>query len=387
MNVAQAYEFVNQIVPEILGAETIVKEDLSNIVEIGTSLENAGGFENYVRQLNDVIGRDIFVNRAYRGRMPNVLRDAWEYGSITRKTRMNLLEATENESWELQDGQVYEQDQFYKPEISVKYFNNKITFEVPISIAERQVKSAFKSASDMTAFVAMIYNAINNSLTVQIDGLIQRTINNAIGDTIYDEYSSGNYDASSGVRAVNLLYLYNQQADVSEQISSPLLALTSGKFLRFASMTLMNYVDRIQNMSKMFNAENNDTFTPRERLHLTMLSEFKNAADVYLQSDTFHEEYTRMPESDNVPFWQGTGTDYNFTNTSKVHVKTKSGHDVEISGILAVMFDRDACGVSNLDQRVRTHVNDKAEFVNSWYKVDMGLWNDLGENFVVFFVA
>lgn len=387
MRVAQAYQFVNQVMSEILGEENVVQEDLSNIVELGTRLEDAMGVENFIRQMNDVIGRDIFVNRVYSGRMPSILRDAWEYGSITRKTRMNLLDATENETWSLEDGEVYEQDQFYKANVSIKYFNNRLTFEIPMSIAERQAKSAFKSATDMTAFIGMIYTAIENSMTVQIDGLIQRAVNNAICETIYDEYEGGDLTAKSGVRAINLLYLYNEIADQDDQISDPKLALTDGKFLRYASMTIMNYVDRIKNMSKLFNAEGNDTFTPADRLHLTMLSEFRNAADVYLQADTWHNEMTKLPASDTVPYWQGSGTDFEFSNTSKIDVKTKSGHDVSVTGVLGIMFDRDAVGVSNLDRRTRVHVNDKAEFVNSWYKADMGLWNDLGENFVVFFIA
>ena len=31
--------------------------------------------------------------------------------------------------------------------------------------------------------------------------------------------------------------------------------------------------------------------------------------------------------------------------------------------------------------------NPKAEFFTNWYKVDTGYWNDLNENFVVFYAA
>ena len=51
------------------------------------------------------------------------------------------------------------------------------------------------------------------------------------------------------------------------------------------------------------------------------------------------------------------------------------------------MFDRDAIGVSNLDRRVTTNYNPRAEFYTNFYKFDAGYYSDLSENFVVFFVG
>ena len=118
-----------------------------------------------------------------------------------------------------------------------------------------------------------------------------------------------------------------------------------------------------------------------------MLSEFKNAADIYLQSDTFHEMYTALPNADTVAFWQVSGTDYGFSSTSNVKIKTASGHEIDASGILATMFDRDALGVSNLKREVRTHYNEKADFWNYFYNAFAGYFNDTNENFVVFSAA
>ena len=122
-------------------------------------------------------------------------------------------------------------------------------------------------------------------------------------------------------------------------------------------------------------------------LHVVMLSDFRNAADIYLQSDTFHEAYTALPNAETVPYWQGSGTDFTFDNVSKINVTTTGNHNVEAGGILAVMFDRDALGVSNLSRRVTTNYNAKAEFWNNFYKFDAGYFNDQNENFLVFFVA
>ena len=384
MQVKQIYQIMNQITGEITGKTDLLAEDLGNIVDVGNEILNVTDVENYTKTLIDHIGRVVFVDRKYAGGAPSVLMDAWEYGSVLEKITCEMPEATENETWDLTNGQSYDPNVFYKPTVSAKFFNSKVTFEVPISITDRQVRSAFSNAEQLNGFISMIYNAIENSLTVKIDSLIMRTINNAIGTTFKDEYASALPASKSGVRAVNLLYLYNQT------IPTPITAddaMTDPEFIRFAALQLGLYQDRMATMSSLFNNNGKDRFTTAEDLHIVLLSDFANAANVYLQSNTFHDEYTKLPNAEKVAYWQGTGTDYGFSSVSKINVKTADGDDVVLTGILGVMFDRDAIGVSNLDRRVTTNYNAKAEFTNSWFKFDCGYFNDFNENFVFFFIA
>ena len=388
MKVNQVYEILNTISEEMLGDSVVVQEDLSNIVDVGRAFENLeNGLDNYVRRLQDHIGKMVFVDRVYGGRAPRLLMDGWEYGSILEKVRTKLPEATENESWALEDGASYDPNIFTAPEVSVKFFNKRVTYEIPISITERQVKSSFSNATQLNAFYSMIQTSIQNSMTVKLDGLIMRTVNNAIGATIHADFPSGSgYNAGTGVKAVNLLYMYNHDLDAGDQLTVA-EAMRSPDFIRFAAYQMGLYSDRLEVMSTLFNIEETEKFTPKDRQHFLLLSEFKRSADVYLQSDTFHDEFTRLPEAEAITYWQGSGTDYAFGSTSKIDVKTAGGDTVTLTGVLGVMFDRDAMGVANLDRRVTTNYNPKAEFWNEWHKFDAGFFNDASENCVVFFVA
>lgn len=393
MQVEQIYEIVNGITSEILGDSAVVNEDLSNVVEIGDTIANLGSaaFENYTRSLIDRIGRVVFVNRPYSGSAPSVLMDAWEYGSILEKIQAEMPEAQQNDSWELNDNYVYEQDRFKKPVVSAKFFNSKTTFETQMSFAERQVKSAFESVGQLNAFFSMIDTAIYNGQTVKTDGLIMRVINNAIANTINAEFASGSgYAAGSGVRAVNLLYLYNQ-AHSGATISTLAKAMTTPEFIRFAAYTMSLYQDRMRKLSKLFNIGGKARFTPADRLHFIMLNDFAKAADIYNQSDTFHEQFTRLPNAETVPYWQGSGTGYGLDSISNINVTVNaeggSTATINATGIIGVMFDRDALGVCNQDRRVTTHYNARAEFFNNWYKVDAQYFNDFNENCVVFYAA
>lgn len=390
MQVTQVYEILNEITTEILGDSVIVNEDLSNVVEIGRAFENLeNGLDNYVRRLQDKVGRMVFVDRVYGGRAPSLLRTSWEFGSIMQKVRAKMPEATENESWLLEDQVSYDPNIFTAPDISTSFWNNRVTWEIPISITEDQVKSSFSNATQLNAFYSMIQTAIENSMTVKLDSLIMRTINAAMGETLHSEFPGNTgYDQGTGVRAVNLLYKYN--TEVLPSGSTPLTAaeaMVDPEFIRYAALEISLYVDRMSVMSTLFNVEGTEKFTPRDRMHIVMLSEFKRAADVYLQSDTFHDEFTRLPASESVTYWQGPGTDYAFENTSSINIVTPSGDTVTASGILGVIFDEDTMGVSNLDRRVTSHYNPKAEFWNEWHKATAGYFLDLAEQLCLFYVA
>lgn len=384
MEVKQIYELMNSVTGEILGDRGLVNEDLSNIVDVGTAIFNASAIDNYVKSLVNHIGRVIFVNRPYSGNVPSVLMDGWEYGSILEKISAELPEATVNESWELTNGASYDPNIFYKPSVSAKFFNKRVTFEIPMSFTEKQVKESFSNATQLNGFMSMLYNAIDKSMTVKIDALVMRTINNMIGETLYADYGLNSYSATTHVKAINLLYMYNQRYSKSLTAAN---AITEPDFIRFAAYEMGVISSRMSKISTLFNIGGKDRFTPSDMLHVVMLSDFKKAADVFLQSDVFHNQFTEFPRAEEVPYWQGSGTGYAFSDITAIKITTASGNSIDASGVLGVMFDRDALGVTNLDRRVTTNYNPKAEFYNNWFKFDSGYFNDTNENFVVFFVA
>lgn len=385
MKVNQIYEIMNSVTSEVLGESAItVAEDLSNIVDVGKEILNGTDIDNYVKSLVDHIGRVIFVNRKYSGGAPSVLMDGWEFGSILEKITADLPEATENESWELENGTSYDPNIFYQPKVSAKFFNNRVTFEIPMSFTERQVKSSFSSREQLNGFVSMLYNAIDRSMVIKTDSLIMRTINNFIGETLHTEYPDNDYTAKSTVKAVNLLHLYNAEKGTTLTADK---CLTDTDFIKYSAYMMKLYVSRLGKASTLFNIGKKDRFTPKDMLHIVLLDNFASASDVYLQSDTFHNELTEFPNHETIPFWQGSGENYSFTDVSTIDIKTSGNNTIKVTGILGVMFDRDSLGVTNLDRRVTSQYNAKAEFFNNWFKFDAGYFNDMNENFVVFFVA
>lgn len=396
MEVKQIYTLINSVSGEVLGRTDIVTEDLTGIVDLGTEVFNQNAVDNYVKSLVNHIGKVVFVNRPYAGKVPSVLMDAWEFGSVLEKISADVPEAEENDTWNLTDGQSYDQDVFHKPTVSAKFFNSKVTFEVPVSITERQVKESFSNAAQLNGFISMIYAAVEKSMTIKADALIMRTINNMIAETVLadaqafgataaGDMAGADLASASTARCVNLLKLYNDKTGASTKLTAA-KAITDPDFIRFASYVMGTYADRLQSISTVFNVGGKERFTPKDMLHVVLLSDFAKAAQTYLYSDTFNRGDVLLPQAETVPFWQGSGQNYEFASTGNINIKESGGKAVEISGVLGVMFDRDALGVCNLDRRVTTNYNAKAEFFNNYYKFDAGYFNDTNENFVVFFI-
>ena len=378
MEVTQIKDIVNQTTAEVTGTEAIADIDLNDVVENGAEvLESDQLIDNYVRTLVDHIGKVVFVNRPYTGSTPSVMMDAWEYGAILEKIQYEgLPEAEDNDSWDLQDGQSYDPNVFHKPTVSAKFYSERRTFDVPMSFAQRQVKSAFSSASQLQAFFAMIETAISNGMTVKMDSLVQLTLANAIA-TIF------NNRVAHPVQYVDLVARY--VAATGDNTVTAANALVTPEFTRWASMEMKRVIARMKKLSTLYNIGGKYRHTPSDRLHLILHSDFTAAAEAYLYSDTYHNEFVKLPKAEEVAFWQGSGTGFAWADTSKIIVTPRdSEQSVTVNNVVGIAFDREALGVTNLDRRVTTNWNPRGEFTNNWYKFDAGYFNDFNENIVVF---
>ena len=387
MEINQIYELLNLTVEEITGKSDLVQEDLSNVVDVGNEIISTDNVDNYVKKLVNHIGKVIFDDRVYKGNVPSVLMDSWEFGSILQKITADLPQAQENDSWNLEHGETYNQDIFYQPEVSAKFYNSKVTFEIPVSFTERQVKESFSNKEQLNGFMTMIFNSVENAMTLKLDSLVMRAINNMTAETMLDELIGDDDEidtTETGNKAINLLKLYNDQYGESLTVAE---AYTNADFIRYASYIINLYKDRLTKVSTLFNVGGKERFTAESDLSIVLLSDFASASNTFLASDVFNKDLVSLPNYETVPYWQGSGLNYGFDDVSKIHVKTSSNEEVEVSGIIGVMFDKRAVGVANLDKRVTTNYNAKAEFYTNFYKLDAGYFNDLNENFIVLFIG
>ena len=371
------------IIDQVTGEAAVAKEDLSNIVDIGKAVldytgQSTDNFDSFMRNLIDQVGKITIVNRTYVSQAPNILKDSWEYGSIMQKVRVSVPDVRDNASWDLFNypkigGKAYPDPfELSKPGAKAKFYNSKNTYEIPITLADYQLKEAFQSASQFGAFIAAIENRIRMKQTLCNDGLIMATIDNLIGLTL-----SGN-----GGKVVNLLTAYNAIAPSTITADK---ALTNTEFLRFAAMTIAKYKKYVAQASSKYNAGNYLTFTPADKLKFIANTEFAKAMDAYLYADTYHNEFVELNGYNEVPFWQGSGTADGDRLIIDVSVDVNGvATEVKNTGVLAVMFDDEAAAVCNENYRTTSIYNPRGEYTNYFYKYDAMFMNDVEENCIVF---
>ena len=390
MDVRQVYEIANGITTEVLGKADLLTEDLTNIVDVGKEIFDNVSYDKYVQSLCDHIGKVVFVDREYEGTSAELKRESWEYGAVMEKVyETELPEAVENESWSLTDKASYDPNIFNKPKVAAKFYNKRTTFEVDRSLTDLQVKSAFSNPGQLNAFFSMLAGNTKKSLTIKTDALAERTINYLILNTVNSAFplvANNDYSSMTSVKAVNLLYLYNtaytKELTAAEAVIDP-------DFIRFAAYQMSLGINRLKKVSTLFNAGGIERFTPASLQHVILHADFKAAADVFLQSDVFHNEFTRLPNATAVPYWQGSGTDYAFSSSSTVKGTIEVGDStktITMAGVLGVIFDHDAAGIVCENSRVTTQYNPKAEFTNWFYKEDCGYYIDANENAIVYYV-
>lgn len=380
MKVNQIATMLNEVFAEVIGESELIAEDLSNIVSVGneitSSTEWGNNFDNYVKAIIDKVGKTIFVDRTYKSTAPPILKDAWEYGSILEKVRVNVGDYEENKAWQLTRDQTFDIFGFFPIDVDVKYFNNKVTFMEKFSIARKQMKSAFTSAQSMNHFVSTIENRIKMKMTIATDNLIMRTIVNLIAE----KFKSNN-------NVVNLLAMYKATTGATINAAQ---ALTDQDFLAYASRVMMTYKTLISGASMLYNDDGYVTFTPEDRLKIVLLTDFASALKTRLYANTYNEEFVMLPGYTEVPYWQGVGTSSGYADRSAINCIPASENGAEEpttinkTGIVGVMFDEWAAMVCNEEPEVEAMPNPEGKFINYWYTFDASYFNDLGENVVVF---
>lgn len=398
MKINQIYELMNDVTKEDLGLSAVINEDLSNIVDYGKEVFDGSGisYDKYCGALVDRITKMIFVERKLAGNSLALYRSNFEYGAIVSKVTVNSLpEAQENETWDLEDGASYDPYIFKKPDVSVKMFDQKVTFEIQLTLTDVQLRSAFLGPDQINSFITMLWTAVSNSLTVKMESLASKTITSFVLETLASEFpsvSDNDYSSSTGVKAINLLKLYNTDYGLTgTDALTKDNCLLNPSFVRYCSLVISKTLSRMEKISCLFNIGAKPRFTPKDKQHLVILSDLAASSKVMLESDTYHNELVSLGDNYvEVPYWQGSGTGYALSSVANIHGEIKVGDsnkEISISNVLAVAFDHDACGIYMDHHRVTSAYNAKAEFTNYFDKTEVGAFRDGNENFIVFFAA
>lgn len=400
MEYKQIGQILNNVFEDVIGeTETTVAEDLSNIVEVGHTITSSSQwgnqFENYVKKLIDRVGKVIFRQNDLNLMHLPIFKDSWEFGSIAEKIRVEAPPTKEDQTFELWDIASYDPSDIFTPvlpEVSAKFFNNSTTFSIKITIPKRQLKSAFTSASEMSRFISLIENSIQQKLAIDLLSLEYRTEANLIAE----KFLSGNNHS-----LVNLLYEWLRDVPNASTIysgySKPEDVLTDPVFLRYANMRIGMYRDFIKKPSVLYADGGYINTTSDKQQTLLLLTDFDKALDTWLYSMNRHNDFVELDGYTSVPYWMSGGDSDDYSKRSTINaIPASQGHQtatpdprivVKMSNILGVLHDERASAITCEHKDVESINVPNNRTINYWYFADANYINDIDENVVVFYLS
>lgn len=374
--VEQIYTLVNETAKESMGEKAIAVKDVSSLIALGDSvLSSESDTENFLNTLVDRIARTVFSVRRYETDTEGMVRHPFEFGCIVQKIYVDMPEAKQNNSWEIgKEGYTPVFAPVIKPTAKQKLFKGITTWEVDVTIPDYMLRTAFLNETSMATFIDAIFTAMDNMITLALENNANLTRASFIARKLKGGKPCG---------AINLLHEYNTLTSASLTVEG---AMMNAEFLAWASRAINLWVKRMSKMSVLFNEEGYKRHTPKDKIVVNLLQDFTSACDTFLGANTFHDELVKLPMYDSVAYWQGAGESFDFNDTSAINIKIDESNTITKKGIIGIVYDYEAMGVTLNERRSTSERNNHDEYTNYYNKTNIGYFNDMSENGIVFYL-
>lgn len=387
-DVNQIYAVVNKMAEQSLGMTGLTETDTSFIAVGKKVFESDTNKEAFYKVLTDVIGRTVVAVRPYNPNDKTLKREPFEMGAILQKISFKQPKAVENPTWYALTQAAAPLNTKYPLTIQQMLFSDLSTWEVPLSIPDIQLKTAFHNAENMAAFYAGEFTVAQNSLNTAYENM---------GNLARASFMGACLLSGTATQTVNLLEGYNTLNSTTLTVTQ---ALRNKDFLLYSAEQIKNYSDFMESNSVTFNASAWERHTPKDKQVIEVLAHFASAIDMNLQSSVFHNEITKLPYYQKMNYWQGSGTGWKFEDASSINVSVEIPDTTEGAaedatkmqsfaqgGIVACIRDIDSVGITIDNRRTKSFYDPHNELTNYWHKADINYFRDMSENGVVFYMA
>lgn len=377
----QIYTIVNELASQTIGESAIQVIDTSSLIALGTQMNQSSVYKNaFATNLTNLIGLTVISMRAYNPDTVGTVIHAFEWGIYMRKIYVAMPDAKENNSWNIANSNYTPQyAPVFVPDINEDIFANLDTFELPVTIPDRLLMGAFRNAEEMALLISAIFLAMDNKISLVLEALIRLTRAGFIARKLI---------STNKVSSYNLLTNYNKvMASANQPTLTSISCRTNKDFQRWSSTRITLWRKRMADMTVLFNEKGYERHTPKSDSVLIMHSEYEADVIAFMEADTYHDELVRQTNYATTNFWQGTGDEYAWTDTSSIDIQIDANTVVKASGIVAILYDYQALGVMMDDIHMVAARNDYDEYTTYANKINRGYFNDMSENGMVFYIA
>lgn len=370
MAVKQIYDIVNSVNSQTMGITDLTIVDEQGLISLGQTVLTTNGLaDTWLNSLAQRIGKTIISFREYKSKYSDMVLDSMQWGNIVQKIKVSMPKATEDESYSLVDGNSVDMYKVANPKVTQSFFTTETPYQFFVTIKRTQLEEAFTSEASMNGFIGAIYGEVQNAIELSLESLARNCINNFIGERF-----------KSNKCKFNLLAMYNSETNNKLTVKS---CLHDKEFLAYC-VSRINLISKyMENMSTIYNDGTQTRHTPKSLQHLRVLEDFESRLETVVQYQAFRDGYVKLNNYHTTSFWQNI----KYPDYIKINIAS-SGTVIHQSNIIAILYDRDALGLYKKDSwNSTTPFNSAGGYYNTYYHHKELYFNDLSENFVVFYLA
>ena len=389
----QLATILNAITTQATGKGNIAVVDTSTFVAVGQQALKAG-YDVLNTAISQILGKSIFSMRPYTSKFKGLEMTEQQYGNSSRKLSVIDKAFEENASidpTQMVDGGSIDPYRISKTLVQQENFYGAETYTLPLTVYDWQLDSCFSGPEQFQQFITMVMQNASDMLEQARENTKRMTLVNLIGAVL------GQYAANQNIKLVTE---YNAYLGLSGANALTWAAIKGNaeqyqRFMRFAYARIAAIASMFTERSAKYHTSLPNKpimrHTPYEYQRLYMIAQERYDMEAQVLADAFHDNYLKLADVETVNFWQSINTPdtINVTPSYLVATGTNAGNvakgsAVNKSGIFAVLMDRDAAGVVQVNERTTTQYNGRGMYSNYWFSAVMRYYNSFTENAVVF---
>lgn len=394
LSITQIANIVNEAITQAGGSKDIALANTKDFVSVAQTALLTGD-DNLAVGLSQVLARTIFAVRPYNRTMAGIQRTESEWGNHVRK--VNFLDDVAEDDLGypisvtdptpgtigVKNGNSVDQYVINLPKVLQTNFYGSATYDFHRTFSREQLRRAFQSPGEFSAFVGGVMLNDTNQREQRIDALSRLAVANFIAAKI--EGDSDN--------VINVVTAYNEIAGTSltsETVRQPENFPNFAKWLYGYVKTLVEFMgQRSYKYHMNLTAGNIARQSTPNYLHMYMLASFENDVDSRVLADIYHDDKLKFIDHERIPFWQAIESPDKITvncayTGADGTVKNSASGTTTKENVIGVIFDRDAVGYSLFDESSNTTpFNARGRYYNVWYNWQGRYYNDITENGIV----
>ena len=379
----QAYAYINAIHDQATGETTLAPLNHEQFVSIAQKTL-AAGYEKVLNAISTVLSRTLVAVRPYERKFADLEATSERWGGWVRKINFGDIEVEEDKGYAAVDGATIDPFEInHAPVLETNYLGAD-AWQMHHTVLKDQLDAAFKGETELMDFVNGLALHIQNQREQNLENFARQTL---VALMLGRKAS----ETANGDSVVHLVTEYNTATGGSytlQDLMKPDMIRGFYQFVigRVAGISRM-MTERSQLFQNKVTGYKINRHTPRADQRVYLLASVMETIATQVDSNTFNDEFLRLPEHETVSYWQAIDTPDQISGVPPMinaDGTLGTGSQTAVSNVFGIIMDRDAAGYNVFFDEIEPAIyNPRGRYWNFFHAVRAQSQVDLTEKSVL----